>query len=84
MCTLILKSVNEFIADSIIKIEQGISDILYEMEWAPVENLFWNANDSIVKLVILVINGVPFWDRLCYENSLNYDIIIKCLKLATI
>ena len=32
MCTLILKSVDEFIADSIIKIEQGISDILY-LRW---------------------------------------------------
>ena len=35
--------------------------------------LFWNANDSIVKLMVSVITGVSLWYRPRYKNMLNYD-----------
>ena len=29
-----------------------------EMEWAPFKGLFWNTNDSVVKLMLSITNGV--------------------------
>ena len=43
------------------------------MEWAPFKCLFWNANDSIIKLTVPITSGVPLWYRPCYKNMLNYD-----------
>ena len=43
-----------------------------EMEWAPFKSLlFWNANDSVAKLMISITSGVSLWDvslwdRPCY------------------
>ena len=35
--------------------------------------LFWNANGSVVKLMVSIISGVSLWYRPCYKNMLNYD-----------
>ena len=35
--------------------------------------LFWNANDSIVKLMVSVTSRVSLWYRPNYKNMLNYD-----------
>ena len=35
--------------------------------------LFWNANDSIVKLMVSITIGVSLWYRPCYKNMLNDD-----------
>ena len=33
--------------------------------------LFWNANDSMVKLMVSVTSTVSFWYRLCYKKYLK-------------
>ena len=53
-----------------------------ETEWATFKCLFWNTNDSIVKLMVSLISGVSLWCRPCYKNLLNYD-NNKCRKLTT-
>ena len=46
--------------------------------------LIWNADDSIVKLMISITSGVSLWYRPCYNNILNYDRGSKRLKLTAI
>ena len=46
--------------------------------------LIWNADDSIVKLMISITSGVSSWYRPCYNNILNYDRASKFLKLTAI
>ena len=49
--------------------------------------LFWNANDSIVKLMVSITSGVSLWYRTCYRNmstTTNYDNDNKCRKLTTV
>ena len=43
--------------------------------------LFWNASDSVVKLMVSITSGVY---RPCYKNMLNYGNDKKCWKLTTI
>ena len=43
------------------------------MEWAPLECLLWNANESVVKLMVSIPSGVSLWYRPCYKNMLDYD-----------
>ena len=38
--------------------KQGNS--MSEMEWASFKCLFWNANDSVLKLIVSVTSGAPF------------------------
>ena len=54
-----------------------------DMEWAP-KCLFWNVNDSIVKLMVSIASGVSLRYRACYRNMLNYDNDNKYRKLTTI
>ena len=35
--------------------------------------LFWNANDSIVKLMVSIAGGISFWYSPCYKNMWNYE-----------
>ena len=35
--------------------------------------LFWNTNDSIVKLMFSIVSGVSLRCRPCYKNMLNHD-----------
>ena len=35
--------------------------------------LFWNANDSIAKLMASITSNSSLWDRLCYQNVLDYN-----------
>ena len=35
--------------------------------------LFWNANDSIVKLMVSITSGDSLWYRPWYKNMTNYD-----------
>ena len=46
--------------------------------------LFWNANDSIVKLMVSVTSRVSLWYRPNYKNMLNYDNDNKYRKITTI
>ena len=55
-----------------------------EMEWASFKCLFWNANGSVVKLMISVTSEVSLWYIPCHENMLNYDNDINYWKLTTI
>ena len=41
-----------------------------EMEWRPFKCLFWNANDSIAKLMVSITNGISLWHRPCYKSML--------------
>ena len=54
------------------------------MTLAPFKCLFWNANNSIVKLMVSMTNGVSLGYRPCYKNMLNYENDNKCQKLTTI
>ena len=40
------------------------------MEWAPFKCLFWNLNDSIVKLMVSISSGVSLWCGPYYKNML--------------
>ena len=42
------------------------------MDWTPFKCLFWNANDSLEKLMVSVSSGVSLY-RTCYKNMSNYD-----------
>ena len=44
-----------------------------ELEWAPFKYLFWNANDSIVKLIVSITSGASLWCRPFYKNMLKSD-----------
>ena len=37
-------------------------------EARPFKCPFWNANDSIVKLVVSIASGVSLWYRPCYKT----------------
>ena len=43
------------------------------MDWTQFKCLFWNANDSLEKLMVSVSSGVSLWYRTCYKNISNYD-----------
>ena len=43
-----------------------------EVKWAPFNCLFWNANDSVVKLMVSIKSDVSLRYRPCNENMLNH------------
>ena len=47
-----------------------------------VKYIFWNANDSIVELMVSITSGVSLRYSPCYKNMLNYDNGNKCRKLT--
>ena len=48
-----------------------------EVKWAPFNCLFWNANDSVVKLMVSITSDVSLRYRPCNENMLNQDNILN-------
>ena len=52
-----------------------------KMEWVPLKCLFWNPNDSFVKLMVSITSIVCLWYRPCYKNMLNYENDNKFRKL---
>ena len=68
----------------ISKFEWQQGSFISEMEWAPFKSLFWNNNDSIVKIRASIKSGVSLWHRPCYKNKLNYDNGNKLWKFITI
>ena len=54
------------------------------MESAPFKYLFWNVNESHLKLTVSITSGFLLCCRPCYENTLNYDKDKKCQKLTTV
>ena len=54
------------------------------MDLAPFKCLFWNTNDSVLKLMVSITSDVSLWYRSCYRNMLHYDNGNKCRKLTTI
>ena len=43
------------------------------MKWASFKCIFWNANDSAVKLMVFITSDISLQYRPCYKNMLNYD-----------
>ena len=48
---------------------------IYQMEWVLFRRLFWSTNDSIAKLTISFTIGVSLWDRPCYYDSNNIQLL---------
>lgn len=46
----------------------------------PFNCLFWNVNDSILKLMVYITSDVFLWYRPSYKNMLNYDNGNQCRK----
>ena len=43
------------------------------MKWAPFKWLFWNVNDSVIRLMVSIISGISLWYRPSYKNMSHYD-----------
>ena len=41
------------------------------MEWAPLKYLFFNANVSVINLMISVTDGVSLWDKKHLQNMIK-------------
>ena len=54
------------------------------MELTPFYCLFWNANESVVKLIVSITSGVSLRYITCYKNMLNYDNNNKCGNFVTL
>ena len=79
-CSLFLRSSKAFIVPLKIKMEQR--RFTSEMEWAPFKCLFWNVNDSVLKVMVSVTSGVLQAFLLNYVKLYGND--NKCQKRTTI
>ena len=67
-----------------MKLGNKPGSFIFEIEGTPFKWLFWNGNDSFVKLMVSITSGVSLWYRPCYKSMSYHDNENKCRKLTAI